>query len=68
MIRAAGFENLGLDLMYGLPGQSLDTWLQTLETALGFSAGASLLLSVDHCGEARRPPYTPLARRRPGAN
>jgi putative oxygen-independent coproporphyrinogen III oxidase len=36
LIRAAGFENLGLDLMYGLPGQSPDTWLQTLETALSF--------------------------------
>ena len=37
LIRAAGFDNLGLDLMYGLPGQSPDTWLQTLETALGFT-------------------------------
>jgi putative oxygen-independent coproporphyrinogen III oxidase len=35
LIRAAGFTNLGLDLIYGLPGQSLDTWLKTLETALG---------------------------------
>ena len=28
LIRAAGFTNLGLDLMYGLPGQSLDAWIQ----------------------------------------
>jgi putative oxygen-independent coproporphyrinogen III oxidase len=36
-IRAAGFTNLGLDLMYGLPGQTLDAWLKTLEKALNFA-------------------------------
>ena len=35
-IREAGFDNLGIDLMYGLPGQSLSGWQKTLETALGF--------------------------------
>jgi oxygen-independent coproporphyrinogen-3 oxidase len=34
LIRAAGFQNLGLDLMYGLPGQRLESWLKTLEQAL----------------------------------
>ncbi|HEX6510754.1 MAG TPA: radical SAM family heme chaperone HemW [Chloroflexota bacterium] len=28
--REAGFENLNLDFMYGLPGQSLDAWRDTL--------------------------------------
>lgn len=28
--RAVGFEDLNLDLMYGLPGQSMDSWQQTL--------------------------------------
>ena len=37
LIRAAGFTNLGLDLMYGLPGQTAATWLKTLETALSFA-------------------------------
>jgi oxygen-independent coproporphyrinogen-3 oxidase len=37
LIRVAGFTNLGLDLMYGLPGQSLDAWTHTLETALSFN-------------------------------
>jgi putative oxygen-independent coproporphyrinogen III oxidase len=37
LIRGAGFTNLGLDLMYGLPGQTLDAWLKTLETALSFA-------------------------------
>ena len=36
LIRAAGFTNLGLDLMYGLPGQTLEAWLKTLEQALSF--------------------------------
>ncbi|MGB8991947.1 MAG: radical SAM family heme chaperone HemW [Desulfobaccales bacterium] len=37
LIRAAGFANLGLDLIYGLPGQTLDAWLHTLKTALSFA-------------------------------
>lgn len=32
--RAAGFGNLGLDLIWGLPGQSLEHWLGTLRAAL----------------------------------
>jgi len=34
--RQAGFDNLGLDLMYGLPGQTLLAWQKNLETALNF--------------------------------
>ncbi|MGI6358090.1 MAG: radical SAM family heme chaperone HemW [Bacillota bacterium] len=30
---AAGFEHLSLDLIYGIPGQSLDEWQQTLQSA-----------------------------------
>ncbi len=33
-IRLAGFRNLSVDLMYGLPGQSLDDWRATLENVL----------------------------------
>ena len=32
--RAAGFENLNLDLINGLPGQSLQSWQATVEAAL----------------------------------
>lgn len=32
--RQAGFDNLNLDLIYGLPGQTLVRWQQTLEAAL----------------------------------
>lgn len=33
MARAAGFDNLNLDLMYGLPGQTVSQWEQTLSRA-----------------------------------
>lgn len=33
-IRKAGFKNLSVDLMYGLPGQSLKSWKDTLERVL----------------------------------
>jgi oxygen-independent coproporphyrinogen-3 oxidase len=32
--RAAGFDNISLDLIYGVPGQTLDGWLATLEAVL----------------------------------
>ncbi|WP_322807332.1 radical SAM family heme chaperone HemW [Thermanaerothrix sp.] len=33
--RRAGFDNLNLDLIYGIPNQSLARWQETLERALG---------------------------------
>ena len=33
-IRKAGFKNLSLDLMYGLPGQTLINWKDTLERVI----------------------------------
>ena len=33
-IRKKGFRNLSVDLMYGLPGQSLDAWQRTLKNVL----------------------------------
>ncbi len=35
-IRRAGFANLSVDLMYGLPGQSISHWLFSLKRALEF--------------------------------
>lgn len=35
--REAGFDNLSLDLMYGLPGQDQQSWQQSLEQALSLS-------------------------------
>lgn len=34
LARSAGFENLNLDLIYGIPEQSLNDWRHTLEAAL----------------------------------
>ena len=33
--RSAGFDNVSIDLMYGLPDQTLEQWGATLATALG---------------------------------
>jgi oxygen-independent coproporphyrinogen III oxidase len=35
--RAAGFTNINLDLMYGLPGQSLESWQRTLAHCLALA-------------------------------
>ena len=32
--RAAGFDNINIDLMLGIPGQTLESWQRTLEAAL----------------------------------
>ncbi|MCJ7602717.1 MAG: radical SAM family heme chaperone HemW, partial [Desulfobulbaceae bacterium] len=37
MARNAGFGNINLDLMYGLPGQTAKEWRQTLEAALSLA-------------------------------
>ena len=37
-IRASGFTNLNLDLIYGLPGQSLADWKETLHKGNGSGA------------------------------
>lgn len=40
LARAAGFDNINLDLIYGVPGQTLASWEQSL--------GAALALSPEH--------------------
>ena len=35
--RQAGFDHMGLDLIYGVPGQILDSWIDTLSQAIAFS-------------------------------
>jgi oxygen-independent coproporphyrinogen-3 oxidase len=56
--RVAGFSNLSLDLIYGLPGQSLEDWRKTLEQALAFHP--------EHlsCYQLTYEPGTPLGRRK----
>jgi oxygen-independent coproporphyrinogen III oxidase len=37
MIKKAGIKNFSLDLMYGIPGQTMDSWRSSLSRALEFS-------------------------------
>jgi oxygen-independent coproporphyrinogen-3 oxidase len=37
LARAAGFDNISLDLMYGIPGQDHKSWQQSLELALSLA-------------------------------
>ena len=56
--RKSGFENLSLDLIYGLPGQSLERWRKNLE--------AAVQLEPEHlsCYGLKAEPNTPLYSRR----
>jgi len=55
-VRRAGIKNINLDLMFGLPGQSLEQWQDTLRQALA--------LKPTHlsCYALTLEPETPLAR------
>lgn len=55
--RKVKFNNIGFDLIYGVPGQEMDSWLQTLRQALDFSP--------EHlsCYQLTFEPETPLGRR-----
>lgn len=48
--RRAGFDNLNLDLIFGLPGQSLFNWQHTVELGLGLQPEhfALYALTVEH--------------------
>ena len=48
--RHAGFDNLNLDWIYGLPGQSLDSWQKNIELAIGLAPEHLSLyaLSIEH--------------------
>jgi oxygen-independent coproporphyrinogen-3 oxidase len=37
LARMAGFDNIGIDLIYGIPGQSIALWRETLGEALSFA-------------------------------
>ena len=53
--RIAGIENIGIDLIYGVPGQGMDAWLATLREAAA--------LNPDHlsCYQLTLEDGTPLA-------
>ena len=37
IFRDAGFENINVDLMFGLPGQTIDQWRETLERTIALA-------------------------------
>jgi oxygen-independent coproporphyrinogen-3 oxidase len=57
LARRAGFESVGLDLIYGLPGQTREAWMESLDTAIRLSPDhvSIYALTVEE--------GTPLARR-----
>ena len=57
LAREAGFANLGVDLMYALPGQTEADWLATLEAVLD--------LAPEHlsCYQLTMEEHTPLGRK-----
>src|SRR5260370_1088381 len=38
ILRRAGFENVNLDLMFAIPGQTLETWSATLAEAIALQS------------------------------
>ena len=58
-VRAAGFDNVNLDLIYGLPGQTLATWKSTIERVLSWDGGPDHL----SCYALTVEEGTPLAAR-----
>ena len=55
--RKAGFRNIGLDLIYGVPGQNLEGWLDSLDQAVVF------LPEHISCYQLTLETATPLGRR-----
>ncbi len=54
--RLAGFDNINLDLIYGLPAQPLERWQATVETTIGLRPEHFSLyaLSIEHGTPFRR--------------
>ncbi len=64
--RRAGFDNISLDLIFGVPGQTLDDWQKTLDAGLGLDVehfstyglelkGGTLLTEQVRAGEVAEP-------------
>ena len=72
--RAAGFEDVSVDLIYGLPALDLGTWEETVKDALGWGPDhlSAYALTLDegslwHSGAARSPAGQAAGRRGAGA-
>ncbi len=70
MARLAGFKNIGIDLLYGFPGQEIGTWKETLKKAVALEPhhisayeliveeGTDLYLMLKNVQTAGRPTLT----------
>jgi oxygen-independent coproporphyrinogen-3 oxidase len=58
ILRAAGFENINLDLMFAIPGQTVEMWTETLGEALAL--GSEHLSSYEVIYEDDTPLYAQL--------
>ena len=59
-VRKAGYENFNLDLIFAIPGQTMETWMNTLETALRYKPPHICAYNLTY------EEGTPLARQRLG--
>ena len=60
ILRHAGFENVNLDLMLAIPGQTLEVWRQTLDEAMAL--GSEHLSAYEIIYEEDTPLYAQLRR------
>src|SRR5207244_886091 len=58
LARQAGFERLNLDLIYAIPGQTIESWAQSLERAIALRTGHLSCYGLTY------EPNTPIAVRR----
>jgi len=58
ILRAAGFENINIDLMFAIPGQTREVWKKTLAEAVGM--GSEHLSSYEVIYEEDTPLYAQL--------
>jgi oxygen-independent coproporphyrinogen-3 oxidase len=66
ILRQAGFDNLNLDLMFAIPGQTLEVWRETLNEAI--SLGSEHLSSYEVIYEEDTPLYEQLRAAKVDAN
>ncbi len=66
LVRQAGFDNLNLDLMFAIPGQTLEVWRKTLNEAIAM--GSEHLSSYEVIYEEDTPLYTQLGARKDDAD
>jgi oxygen-independent coproporphyrinogen III oxidase len=59
VLRAAGFENVNLDLMFAIPGQTMELWQRTLDEAIAL--GSEHLSCYEVIYEEDTPLYEQLA-------